>query len=51
MGEQVKNSLEEIGEKPGRFCKFFWFFFIQLCLAISLLFTSILLPVRIFYGG
>lgn len=51
MGEQVKNSIENIWEKPSKFCKFFWFFFIQICLAIFLLITSFILPVRIFYGG
>ena len=50
MGEQVKNSLTEIWEKPWKFCKFFWFFFIQICLAIFLLMTSLLLPIWILYG-
>ena len=51
MGEQVKKSVEDIAENPRKFCSFFWFFFIQICLAIFLLITSILMPIRIFYGG
>lgn len=50
MTEQVKNSLAEIWDKPKKFCKFFWFFYIQLCIAIILLMFSILLPIRILYG-
>lgn len=48
--EQVKNSLLEVWEKPKRFMKFFWFFFIQLCLAIFLLVFSFLLPIWLLYG-
>lgn len=50
MGEQVKNSITEIWEKPWKFCKFFRFFFIQICIAIMLLVFSILLPIRVLYG-
>ena len=48
--EQVKNALQQIGEKPSRFFKMFRVLWIQICIALALLNASILLPIRLIYG-
>jgi len=48
--EQVKNALQQIGEKPSRFFKMFRLVRIQICFALWLLIAFILLPIRLIYG-
>jgi hypothetical protein len=48
--EQVKNALQQIGEKPSRFFKMFRVLRIQICIALALLIAFILLPIRLIYG-
>lgn len=48
--EQIKNSIMEIWDKPTRFFKMFRVLRIQICIALSLLITLILLPIRLIYG-
>jgi hypothetical protein len=48
--EQVKNALQQIGEKPSRFFKMFRVLRIQICFALALLIAFILLPIRLIYG-
>lgn len=48
--EQVKNALQQIGEKPSRFFKMFRVLWIQICIALALLIAFILLPIRLIYG-
>ena len=48
--EQVKNALQQIGEKPSRFFKMFRVLRIQICIAVALLIACVLLPIRLIYG-
>lgn len=48
--EQVKNALQQIGEKPSKFFKMFRLLRIQICFALALLISLILLPIRLIYG-
>ena len=48
--EQVKNALQQIGEKPSKFFKMFRLLWIQICFALALLISFILLPIRLIYG-
>lgn len=48
--EQVKNALQEIGNKPSRFFGMFRMIRIQICIALALLIASVLLPIRLIYG-
>lgn len=48
--EQVKNALQQIGEKPSKFFKMFRLLRFQICFALALLISFILLPIRLIYG-
>ena len=50
LEQNIREALEEVGEKPTRISKMFWFFFLQICIAIMLLVFSILFPIWIMYG-
>lgn len=50
LGEQVKDSVKKIGEKPSKFCLLFRVFWLQICLAVFCLITCILLPYFILYA-
>ena len=48
--EQLKDSLKNIGDKPSKFFGMFRVLRIQFCIALALLITSVLLPIRLIYG-
>ena len=48
--EHVKDSLGDITKKPYRLSLLFWFFRLQICIAVFCLVISLLLPYFILYG-
>jgi hypothetical protein len=50
LEEQVKDSIQEVTKRPLKLTGLFWFFFIQLCLAVFLLVMSALLPYFLLHG-
>ena len=48
--EQVKNALQDIGNRPSKFFGMFWVIRIQICIALALLITFVLLPIWLIYG-
>lgn len=50
LSEQVKDSVENIAQKPYKLSKLFWFFWLQICVAAFILIMSVLLPYFILYG-
>lgn len=50
LSEQVKDSVENIAQKPYKLSILFWFFWLQICVAAFILIMSVLLPYFILYG-
>lgn len=50
LRDQVNDSISKISEKPSKLSGLFWFFWIQICLAVLLLVASVLLPIWLMYG-
>ena len=48
--EQVKNALQEIWSRPSKFFGMFRVIRIQICFALALLISFILLPIWLIYG-
>jgi hypothetical protein len=50
LSDQVKDNLKNVTENPHKLSLMFWFFRLQICIAVFILIMSILLPYFILYG-
>ncbi len=49
MSARVSKAVEEIAHKPRKMSGLFWFFWLQICLAVALLMASVLVPIRLLW--